>query len=46
MNVLKLLTSVTKTQTAPTLMDLSCVLVAMDTLEMELFVKVTEYNES
>ena len=35
MNVLFLLTTVTKTRTAPILMDLSCVIVNVDTLEME-----------
>ncbi len=40
MNVLYLLTIVTKMQTALTLMDLSCVLATMDILEMEHFVKV------
>jgi hypothetical protein len=41
MNVLYLLTTVTKTQTAPTLMALFCVLVIVDILEMEHFVKVS-----
>ncbi len=40
MSVLYPLTIVTKKQTAPTLMDLSCVLATMDILEMEPFVKV------
>jgi hypothetical protein len=39
-NVLYFLTTVNKTQTAPTLMDLSCAFVTMDILEMELSVKV------
>ncbi len=43
MNVLYLLTTVTRTQPAPTLMDLSCVLVTVDILEMELFAKVNKF---
>jgi hypothetical protein len=40
MNAFRISTTVTTIQTASTLMDLSCVLVAMDILEMELFAKV------
>jgi hypothetical protein len=40
MNVLYQLTTVTRTQIAPTLVDLSFVLVTVDTLEMELFAEV------
>ena len=40
MNVLYLLTTVMKTQNARTLMVRSCALVAVATLEMELFAKV------
>jgi hypothetical protein len=39
MNVFRLTTIVTKTQTATTLMDLSCALVTLDTLEMGRFAK-------
>ena len=39
-NVLYFVTTVIKTQTAPTLMGLSCALVTMDILEMELCAKV------
>ena len=42
MNALYFLTTVMKIHTARTLMDRSCVLVAVDTLEMELFAKVSE----
>jgi hypothetical protein len=42
MNVLYLLTTVTRTQPAPTLMDLSCVLVTVDILEMEHYAKVNK----
>ncbi len=40
MNVLYLLTTVIKTQTAPTLMDPSCALVMADMGETEVFAKV------
>jgi hypothetical protein len=40
MNVYYLSTTATKTQTAAILMDLSCVLATLGTLEMEKFVKV------
>jgi hypothetical protein len=40
MNVSRLTTIVTKTQTATTLMDLSCALVTLDTLGMGRFAKV------
>ena len=40
MNALVLLTTVTKTPLAATLMDLSSALVIVGTLEMELFAKV------
>ena len=48
MNALFLLTTVTKTPLATTLVDLSLVLVTMDTLEMELFaeVKIIVYSEN
>ena len=42
MNALYFLTTVMKTHTARTLMARSCVLVAVDILEMELFAKVSE----
>jgi hypothetical protein len=44
MNVLDLFTTVILTLIAPTLLDHSCVLVIMGTLEMELFVKVSLKN--
>jgi hypothetical protein len=40
MNVLFLVTTVTKMPFAAILMDLSCALVTLDTPEMELFAKV------
>jgi hypothetical protein len=40
MNVIHQLTIVIKTQPAPTMVDLSFVLVRVDILEMELFAKV------
>jgi hypothetical protein len=40
MNVFRLSTIVTKTQTATTLMDLSCAPVTVDTLGVGLFAKV------
>jgi hypothetical protein len=40
MNVFYLSTTVPKTQSAAILMDLSCVLATLGTLEMEKFVKV------
>ncbi len=43
MNVLYLSTTVTNTQPAPIIMDLSCALVRVDILEMELFAKVINY---
>ena len=43
MNVLYLLTTVIRTQLAPTLLDLSCVLVTVDILEMELYAKVNKF---
>ncbi len=42
MNVLYLLTIVTKTPPVLTMMDRFCVLVTVDILEMELFAKVNE----
>ncbi len=43
MNVLYQLTTVTRIQIAPTLVDLSFVLVTLDTLEMELFAQVNRH---
>ena len=42
MNVLYLLTTVIKTQSARILMDHSCALVSVDIMEMELFAMVRE----
>ena len=45
MNVLYLLTTVIKTQTAPTLMDPSCALVVAEMWETEVFAKVNRKQQ-
>ena len=45
MNVLYLLATVIKTQTAPTLMDRSCALVMADIGETEVFAKVSRRQQ-